>query len=475
MKHSLIPASLALLVSGCGEEDSRGQSETSAVTIPDVLSAAAPSPGGLTAVVGGPTDVSVPDSLMKASTGTSGGTLSAKAPNPFQDFDFKGGTAYPAKAQVRIGDADVAVGAAEAHVPITLDRPTPNTIIARVMTRNGSGGSYGVTGQHFSAVDTHVIFRPGDPLTKTVRIALTNMTAGRHFDLFFPEGVLGGVNADGSGKITAVVGAAATVAQTSGFRAARPFTKSGTLAYQLDPANVTWSDAGGSDSWTTKLPHGRTQPGNAETGLYLDAALHQSPLPPFAVENGILVVRSQQVISPIMHGGTYWYHGAAILTGQKMPATQLRFGQYQWEAQMPNRRGGWPALWLLPTTGWPPEIDVYEGFGYSSGWNFSRNYAANIHGGAKNNRTFTAMMQINAERVYGIKGFDSSYHGFGVDIAPDFITWFIDGREVYQAVNPFAGTTWFPLMNVAVKHQSDYVGGTSEMRVRSFKVWKVQV
>ncbi|MEQ5788538.1 family 16 glycosylhydrolase, partial [Erythrobacter sp. NFXS35] len=396
----------------------------------------------------------------------------AAATNPFAGFDFVGGTVYPSKAQVRIGDANVPVGATEAHVPISLDRPTPNTVVARVLTRNGSGGIYGVEGQHFSRVSTHVIFRPGDPLEQTVRVPLKNMDAGRHFDLIFPEGVAGGATADGRGKITAVEGASATTARTSGFRPSRSFAATGTLAYRLDPKTVRWSDAGGADTWITKLPHGRTQPANAETGLYLDTVLHQSPLPPFGVENDELVIRSQQLLSPILHDGTYWYHGAAMLTGQKMPATQLQYGQYEWEALMPNRRGGWPALWLLPTTGWPPEIDVYEGFGYSSDWNFSRNYAANIHGGTKGKRSFTALMQVNSASVYGVSGFDSSYHRFAVDIAADYITWFVDGKEVYQTVNPFRGTSWFPLMNVAVKHGGDYVGGTGEMRVRSFAVWK---
>ena len=61
---------------------------------------------------------------------------------------------------------------------------------------------------------------------------------------------------------------------------------------------------------------------------------------------------------------------------------------------------------------------------------------------------------------------------YAVDIAPDFITWFVDGKETYQTVNPFGGVNWYPLMNVAVKHNGDYVGGTGEMRVRSFAVWK---
>lgn len=457
MIRLLILAIPALLIAGCGADDSAPTTEASPVGTPPVVVSppGSPPPPG----PGGP--ITTPPNTT--------------SPNPFANFDFDGGKAYPTKAQVRIGDVTVPVGATEAHVPIRLDRPTPNTIVARVLTRNGSGGVYGVEGQHFTRVETHVIFRPGDPLERTVRIPLRSMDAGRHFDLIFPEGVAGGTNADGRGMITAAVGAAATAATTSGFRQARTFAPTdGTLAYRLDPKTVQWSDTGGSNVWTTRLPHGRTQPGNAETGLYLDPVLHQSPLPPFAVENGEVVIRSQQLLSPAMYDGAYWYHGAAILTGQKMPATQISYGQYEWVARMPNRRGGWPALWLLPTTGWPPEIDVYEGFGYSPNWNFSHGYAANIHGGAKGQRTFTAMMQINAEQVYGIKGFDTSYHKFGVDIATDFITWFVDGKEVYQTVNPFRGTVWFPLMNVAVKHKGDYVGGTSEMRVRSFAVWKSQ-
>jgi hypothetical protein len=441
---------LAIMVQGCGSDE-----EVTKVAAPPATSAIVP--------VASPPPPHQPSSTSPQST---------TATNPFASFDFVGGTVYPTQAQVRIGDANVPVGATEVNVPISLDRPTPNTVIARVLTRNGSGGTYGVEGRHFSRVSMHIIFRPGDPMEQTVRVPLSNMDAGRHFELIFPEGVAGGINADGIGKITAVEGAHATIAQTNGFRPARSFASTGTLAYRLDPKTVRWSDAGGAETWITKLPHGRTQPANAETGFYLDPVLHQSPLPPFGVENDELVIRSQQLLSPIQQDGTYFWHGAAMLTGQRMPATQIQYGQYEWEALMPNRRGGWPALWLLPTTGWPPEIDVYEGFGYSSGWDFSRHYAANIHGGAKGKRSFTALMQINTASAYGIGGFDSSYHRFGVDIAPDFITWFVDGKEVYQTVNPFRGTTWFPLMNVAVKHNGDYIGGTGEMRVRSFVVWK---
>jgi hypothetical protein len=449
---------LALAVSslaGCGGDET---APPAATTKPEALAALVPS---------GDRVASLGSSLPEGATTTT--------VNPFATFDFKSGTAYPAKAAISIGTVSVPVGATEAFVPIRINRNTPNTVIVRVMTRNGSGTLGGFEGRHFQKTATTVFFRPGDALEQTVRIPLINMDAGRTFDVILPEGVAGGGVINSSARVTAVVGAAPGVAKTSGFRAPRSFAAKGTLAYQLDPAKVTWSDPGGADVWRTRLSHGRTQPANNESGLYLDPVLHNSPLPPFAIENGEVVIRSQQLLSPIFHNNVYWKHGAAVLTGQRMPATQIQFGQYEWTAMMPNRRGGWPALWLLPTGGgWPPEIDVYEGFGYSSGWNFSRNISGNIHGGASGSRTFTALMQVNAASAYGLSGFDTGYHRFAVDIAPDFITWFVDGKETYQTVNPFRGTTWYPLMNVAVKHgTADYIGGTAEMRVRSFAVWKV--
>jgi hypothetical protein len=353
-----------------------------------------------------------------------------------------------------------------------LDRPTPNTVAARVMTRNGAGGLYGYEGTHFTKVDTWVFFRPGDPLIQTVRVPLRNFDADRHFDLIFPEGVVGGKNADGRGTITGVPGAELSRPSTSGFRKPREFTPTGKLTYRLNPSDVRWTDGGTATAWSTRLPHGRTQPANAETGLYLDPALHQSPLPSIAIEQGEVVLRSQQLTRSIQHDGTDWRHGAAVLTGKNMPATHIRYGQYEWEAKMPNQRGAWPALWLLPTTGWPPEIDVYEGFGYSSDFNLARDISGNLHGGTGGKRAFVVPMRLNAKDAYGISDFDTSYHRFAVDIAPDYITWFIDGEEVFQAVNPFGGTTWFPIMTVAVKHKGAYEGGSGAMRVRAFSVWE---
>ncbi len=391
----------------------------------------------------------------------------------FAAFDFARGTRFPERARIAIGDARVSPDAREVHVPVTLDRPTPNTVHARVLTRNGQPPVPAFEGRHFARTDAVVVFRPGDPLVQTVRVPLKGLPAGAHFALHFPEGADGAAVADSAGEVRSEQGAPATRERTAGFRSPRRFAPHGAPVYVLDPARARWSDAGGPDAFATRLPHGRTQPGNAETGLYLDPAWQAGAEPPVASEGGALVLRSQSLARPFEHEGKAWRHGAAVLTGQRMPATQIAYGQYEWEAQMPDRRGAWPALWLLPASGgWPPEIDVYEGFGNSRDWNFARDISANLHGGAGGKRRFTVPMRIDARRFYGLGGFASGYHRYAVDIAPDVITWFVDGIEVYQSVNPFRGVTWFPVMNVAVKHAGAYEGGSGAMRVRRFRVWR---
>lgn len=411
--------------------------------------------------------------LSLMACGASGTTSDAgKTVLNFAAFDFQNGNAFPPRARASIGDASVPPGAREAFVPIILDRPTPNTVHARVLTRNGAFPSPAYEGANFERLDTVVVFRPGDPLTQTVRVSLKDLPPGSQFDLHFPEGIDGAGVADPSGTVRAAQGAKPGTPQTEGFRKPRRFVPSGAPAYVFDPPAARWNDSGDDGAFATRLPHGRTQPGNGETGLYLDPAEHTAPQPPIAIEGGALVLRSQQLRTAITYDGVAYRHGAAVLTGERMPATHVTYGQYEWEAQMPDRRGSWPALWLLPVNGWPPEIDVYEGFGNAPEWDFARHISANLHGGSKGQRSFTAPLRIDAEQFYGLTGFASGTHRYGVDIAPDYITWFVDGIEVYQAVNPFRGTVWFPVMNVAVKQDGDYAGGNGSMRVRALRVWR---
>ncbi len=396
----------------------------------------------------------------------------ATSTNSFAAFDFANGSRLPEKATLSIGAAVFQPGASVAYVPVTLDRATPNTVIARVITVNGTNTNKAISGYQYKATEAVVIFRPGDPLRKTVSVPILAATNGQQFSLKLREAPWGANQGTASATVTANAAATPTSAATSGFRNPRTFRSFGTLKYEMTPSNMRWSDAGWADGWSTKLSHGRAQVANGETGLYLDDALHPLVEAPLRYTADGLVFHTQKLAVPISYNGVAYNFGSVVLSGHNTTATHVGYGQYEWVAKMPTRRGAWPAFWLISTSGWPPEIDVYEGFGYQSYWNFDAHISATIHGGSGGWRSFQRGSIIQADQAYGLSGFSQGYHRFAVDIGPEYITWFVDGLEVYQSVNPFKGHRWYPIMNVAVKINSAYDDGSGDMIVKSFRAWQ---
>jgi hypothetical protein len=392
--------------------------------------------------------------------------------NSFATFDYANGSKLPAMATLSIGTAVFKPGATVANVPVTLDRPTPNTVIARVITVNGDSTNKAISGYQYKATEAVVVFRPGDPLRRTVSVPILSASEGQQFSLKLREAPWGANQGTASATVTANAAATPTAAATSGFRNPRTFRTYGTLKYEMTPATMRWSDAGWADGWSTKLSHGRTQVANGETGLYLDDTLYSGVQAPLRYTSEGLVFHTQKLAAPITYNGVAYNYGSVVLSGHNTTATQIGYGQYEWVAKMPTRRGAWPAFWLISTSGWPPEIDVYEGFGYQSYWNFDSHISATIHGGSGGWRTFQRGSIIQAQQAYGLTGFSQDYHRYAVDIGPEYITWFVDGLETYQSVNPFRGHRWYPIMDVAVKINSSYDDGSGDMIVKSFRAWQ---
>jgi hypothetical protein len=400
---------------------------------------------------------------------TSGAT--ATITSSFSTFDFASGTKLPEKATLSLRNATVHPGSGTAYVPVTLDRPTPNTIIARIITVNGSGTLRALSGYNYQTVDTVVIFRPGDPLVQTVAVPIISAAEGQQFQLKLREAPWGGLQGQSLATITATSSVAPTAKATGTFRQPRTFAATGALQFELKKETHKRSPEGGWDRWATSLSHGRTQVANGETGLYLDSSLFPSAEGPVYWGTQGLVLHSQKLKSPIYYEGRNWYYGASVLDGRNFVASQIGYGQYEWEAKMPNRRGSWPAFWLISTSGWPPEIDIYEGFGYQSYWDFDRHIGQTIHGGSGGVRSFQRGVTIQTEQAYGLKGYSQDFHRFAVDIQRDYITWFVDGVETYQSVNPFKGHRWYPIMDVAVKATSAYDDGSGDMIIKSFRIY----
>lgn len=381
---------------------------------------------------------------------------------------YDGGKKYPPPANVRIESFDVPVNATVVHVPVTLDKPSPNTVIAHVRVYDGQGGR--------AAPDTTkpVIFRTGDPLKKTVTFNVTSMSEGNYVNAVQSSVPDGGVSQGGGIRITAKTGAVNEPLNVDGERAPLTFKPSGEPSYSVTGQTIQFDDNGGPNSFSTALSHGRTQVGNGETGYYGTVDMGGFERTPDG-----LVLSSRRLDKPVRTGSPVMELPflATMLSGHRTTGTQFKYGSVEWVVKMPNRFGSWPALWLLPTSGWPPEIDVYEGFGYNGSWKFPSSLSSNIHGGRKQVQTFDRPADRMKMETFGLpKTLDSEFHAFAVTVDKEWITMFVDGIETMRYANPFKGETWYPLTNVAVKAKEDspYTDGSGAMTLRSLKVWRAE-
>ncbi|WFB35516.1 family 16 glycosylhydrolase [Kiritimatiellota bacterium B12222] len=381
-----------------------------------------------------------------------------------QEDIYENGMSYPPLAEVSIEDFDVPVDTDEVHVLVTLDKETSNTVVAHIRVFDGEGGR--AKPDRTQAV----IFRPGDPLTKTASFKVGSMKEGNNLRAVQSSVPDGGKQKGGSIRITAKKGAVNEPVE--GGRAPHPFRPLGTLVYSETGKTIQFDDKGGPNTFSTSLHHGRTQDGNQETGYY--GTVEMGGFIRHSDELLLSTLRLPEPVKSTSSGKTYPFR-AAMLSGHNTPETQFKYGSVEWVVKMPNRKYSWPALWLLPTTGWPPEIDVYEGFGYNGSWRFPSNFATNIHGGQHGQRAFTRPAMHLKMSDFGLANtLDSEFHTFAVTVHPDWIVIFVDGIETMQYANPFKGRTWYPLTNVAVKAKQDsnYDEGSGDMAIRSIKVWR---
>ena len=96
---------------------------------------------------------------------------------------------------------------------------------------------------------------------------------------------------------------------------------------------------------------------------------------------------------------------------------------------MPVGQGFWPALWMLPsdgsTSGWLPEIDMYE----------SINREANYYG------TYHYSGNPGQFGPIAVPTDTTAWHTYGLDWTPDRLSWTLDGRVVATTTDTAATQT----------------------------------
>lgn len=163
------------------------------------------------------------------------------------------------------------------------------------------------------------------------------------------------------------------------------------------------------------------------------------------VENGVLKIAA---LKEDIEGKKY--SSARLVSKGK---GDFLYGRFEFRAKLPEGRGTWPALWMLPTDwaygGWPKsgEIDVMEHVGYDK-----NNVHVTVHTEAHN-----GMKGTQKGKAKVIDGATSDFHIYKVDWTPYAVKGYIDDEKVFEYINEGKGFESWPfnkrfhiLMNVAV-------------------------
>lgn len=163
------------------------------------------------------------------------------------------------------------------------------------------------------------------------------------------------------------------------------------------------------------------------------------------VENGMLVLKA---VKEDFDGSKYT--SARLQTKNK---GDWKYGRMEVKAKLPQGRGIWPAIWMLPTEwkygGWPEsgEIDIMENVGY-----LPDSVYASVHTGAFNHVKGT-------NKTAGLLRTDlaENFHVYAIEWTPEKISFFIDDVLYHAFTNEHKTSAEWPfdqpfhlLLNVAV-------------------------
>jgi beta-glucanase (GH16 family) len=187
--------------------------------------------------------------------------------------------------------------------------------------------------------------------------------------------------------------------------------------------------------WTAHTPWG----GDFGEARFLDPG----PYGPFKVKDGVLSITAAK------DREGRWTSGLLAAADASGAGAGTRYGYFEARMKMPPGPGLWPAFWLAalkPTslTEGNVEIDVIEYYGQ-----FTSAYQAVVHVWYKNEPTKTRGKNQRIDFKDG--ALIADFHTFGVDISPQAIVFFLDGKNVWsQPTPPELDGPLYPLINLAL-------------------------
>ncbi len=150
---------------------------------------------------------------------------------------------------------------------------------------------------------------------------------------------------------------------------------------------------------------------------------------PFAVKDGELLITAKR------DGSGHWRSGLLAAADSTGAGTGVQDGYFEARMKFPPGPGTWPSFWLAtlkPAKDESPgvEIDAVEYYGHSDAA-----FSSALHvwyKGADKALTRSANHKTNVPSGSLV----SSYHDYGVRVAPDVITYYLGRRAVLDAADP---------------------------------------
>ncbi len=201
--------------------------------------------------------------------------------------------------------------------------------------------------------------------------------------------------------------------------------------YQGLPDSTKWSFDVEGNAWKW---------GNNEAQYYTSKRIENAH-----VKNGILSITA---IKENIEGRNY--SSARLTTKYK---GDWLYGRFEINAKLPEGRGLWPAIWMLPTEntygGWPKsgEIDIMENVGF----------APDTIWGSVHTENYNHMIQTQKSDTIIISDCYSAFHTYAVEWNEDEIKFFVDDEKFGTFKNEYTSSGAWPfdkpfhiLLNVAV-------------------------
>ena len=163
---------------------------------------------------------------------------------------------------------------------------------------------------------------------------------------------------------------------------------------------------------------------------------------PFSVKDGMLSITASKDTEG------RWTSGLIAAADSTGAGAGTRYGYFEVRMKMPPGPGTWPAFWLAALKPASQregnvEIDVIEYYGQ-----FTDSYQAVLHvwfTDPKKNRGQNVKIDVPNNSLV------NDYHTFGVDISPQAIVYFRDGKPVWsQPTPPELDGPLYPLVNLAL-------------------------